>query len=89
MAIIQETKTIRKRDFIHTYSDAGYTILQEETGIEYQEAYDVTAKTYTETGNLRPDATDEQKAADAAKKAAASATTATAETTAASGTSST
>lgn len=90
MAIIQETKTIRKRDFIHTYSDAGYTILQEETGVEYQEAYDVTAKAYTETDNLRPDATDGQKAADAAKKAAASATTtATAETTAASGTSST
>ena len=88
MAIIQETKTIRKRDFIHTYSDAGYTILQAETGVEYQEAYDVTAKAYTETGNLRPDATAGQKAADAAKKAAASeAAAATEETTAASGTS--
>lgn len=89
MSIIQETATIRKHTFYHTYSNLGYTV-KDTNGHEYQEAYDVTAKAYTETGNLRQDATDEQKAADAAKKAAASgATTATAETTAASGASST
>lgn len=89
MSIIQETATIRKHTFYHTYSNLGYTV-KDTNGHEYSDAYDVTAKTYTETSNLRWDATDEQKAADAAKKAAASATTtATAETTAASGTSST
>lgn len=37
-----------------TYSDAGYYILQNETGIEYSEAVDVEGApyTYTETDRL-------------------------------------
>lgn len=36
-----------------TYSDEGYMLLQNETGIEYSEAIDVenAPYTYTETGN--------------------------------------
>ena len=46
--IIQDGKLVRQ------YSDAGYTILQVETGIEYEEAVDVNPSKYTykETTNL-------------------------------------
>ena len=39
-----------------TYSDAGYYILQNETGIKYSEAVDVEGAlyTYTETDELIP-----------------------------------
>jgi hypothetical protein len=39
-----------------TYSDAGYFILQNETGIKYSEAVDVEGApyTYTETDELIP-----------------------------------
>ena len=39
--------------FIHSYSDAGYTILQTSTGIEYLDAMDLKEypQEYTETEN--------------------------------------
>lgn len=39
-----------------TYSDAGYFILQNETGVKYGEAIDVESApyTYSETGELIP-----------------------------------
>ena len=39
-----------------TYSDAGYFILQNETGVKYSEAIDVEAapNTYSETDELIP-----------------------------------
>ncbi len=33
--------TEEKDEFIHTYSDAGFSILQVSTGIEYSDAYDL------------------------------------------------
>ena len=44
--------------FIHTYSDAGFTILQVSTGIEYADAWDLKDRPqeYTETENpLEPE----------------------------------
>lgn len=42
------------------YSDAGYKIMQTQTGAEYDEAIDVEGApfTYTETGNLITDTAD-------------------------------
>ena len=39
--IKQEEVTIGGNKLIHTYSDSGFYILQVETGIKYDEAYDV------------------------------------------------
>lgn len=48
--IKQETVTFSKRELIHTYSDDGVYIRQNETGVLYDEAYDVPGNyTYTET----------------------------------------
>lgn len=51
MAIITETVTINGKQFIHTYSDDGMTIIRD--GVEYEEAYDPinTGRTYSETLN--------------------------------------
>lgn len=53
--IVTEQVTIRNRLFDYTYSDQGYTILQIETGVEYDEAYDLhpTQYTYEETENKK------------------------------------
>ena len=54
MAIVTEEKD----KFIHTFSDAGFTILQTSTGIEYADAWDLKTnpQEYTETENpLEPE----------------------------------
>jgi hypothetical protein len=45
-----------KVNLYRTYSDAGYYILQNETGVKYSEAIDVEGKSYTysETDELIP-----------------------------------
>ena len=50
--IITETVTINGRQFLHTYSDDGNTIIRD--GIEYEDAYDPieTGRTYTETAHV-------------------------------------
>ena len=44
-----------KGHFIRTYSDAGFRIIQTETGIVYDEAIDKTDREYTETDERRDD----------------------------------
>ena len=45
-----ETVVIDKQELVHTYSDANFKIMQEQTGILYDEAYDIPNKyTYIET----------------------------------------
>jgi len=46
-----ETITINGREFVRTYSDGGYRIRQDGTGVIYDEAVDPvgTGRTYTET----------------------------------------
>lgn len=54
-------------NLFRTYSDAGYFILQNETGAKYAEAIDVEFKnyTYSETNELIPlPETDEQDGTD-------------------------
>lgn len=48
-----ENVEINGTKFIHTYSDAGYTIRQKENGAEYSDAIDPAdmVRTYTETEN--------------------------------------
>lgn len=50
--IVTETVTINGKQYLHTYSDDGKTILRD--GIEYDDAYDPieTGRTYTETANF-------------------------------------
>ena len=45
--IKQEEVIIRGNKFIHTYSDKNMYLLQVETGIKYDEAYDVIPCRYT------------------------------------------
>ena len=45
--IKQEEKILGGGTFLHTYSDSGFYILQVETGIKYDEAYDVIPYRYT------------------------------------------
>ena len=56
--IVTEYYMTRKDGVVlnRTYSDAGYYILQNETGIKYSEAVDVDGApyTYTETDDLIP-----------------------------------
>ena len=56
MAIVTEYFKTREDGVVlnRTYSDAGFYILQNETGIEYSEAVDVEGApyTYTETDEL-------------------------------------
>lgn len=49
--IVQENSTIEGKQFLHTYSDAGMKILQNETQRIYDDAMDVIPCrfTYTET----------------------------------------
>lgn len=46
-------KTETTDKFIHTFSDAGFTILQTSTGTEYADAWDLKTnpQEYTETKN--------------------------------------
>lgn len=48
-------------DFIRTYSDSGFKIIQDNTGIEYDEAIDPISenRTYTESDILRDDTLEE------------------------------
>ncbi len=52
--IVIETLTINNKPFIHTYSDNGYRIKQNGTGIIYDDAIDPAemGRTYTETDEL-------------------------------------
>ena len=49
--IKQEKVTMNNKEVLHTYSDNNKYILQVETNVEYNEAYDVIPckYTYTET----------------------------------------
>lgn len=49
--IKQEKVIINNKELLHTYSDSNKYILQVETNVEYNEAYDVVPckYTYTET----------------------------------------
>jgi len=49
--LITETITIAGTDYKHNYSDAGYKIRQDQTGILYDDVIDVldVEYTYTET----------------------------------------
>ena len=42
-----ENMTINNTDFIKTYSDEGFKILQVETGVIYDEAIDLASSEYT------------------------------------------
>ena len=50
----QEKITINNKELLHTYSDNNKYILQVETNVEYNEAYDVIPRkyTYTETEEI-------------------------------------
>ena len=43
-------------DLLYTHSDSGYYIIQNETGLEYEDAWDTlpTEYTYSESENLIP-----------------------------------
>lgn len=45
--IYTETVTIKDKKYKRTYSDAGYLLLQVETGKQYQEAIDTENSVYT------------------------------------------
>ena len=45
--IYTETVTIKDKKYKRTYSDAGYLLLQVETGKQYQEAIDTENSGYT------------------------------------------
>ena len=49
--LIQEKITINNKELLHTYSDNNKYILQVETNVKYNEAYDIIPckYTYTET----------------------------------------
>ena len=47
--IKQEKVTINNKELLHTYSDSNKCILQVETNVEYNEAYDVIPCKYTYT----------------------------------------
>lgn len=67
--IKQETVTIGTRQFIHTWSDAGMFIMQNETQTEYEDAMDSTdaVHTYTETEHLIPSEPTDAEYIEAAK----------------------
>lgn len=60
--IKQETIIINNKEFLHTYSDTKYYILQVETNNIYDEAYDIIPckYTYTETDKLIEEHTEEE-----------------------------
>lgn len=43
----QEKITINNKELLHTYSDNNKYILQVETNVKYDEAYDITPCKYT------------------------------------------
>ena len=45
--IKQEKVTINNKELLHTYSDSNKYILQVETNVEYNEAYDIIPCKYT------------------------------------------
>ena len=45
--IKQEKVKINDKELLHTYSDKGFYILQVETGVTYDDAYDVIPCRYT------------------------------------------
>ena len=45
--IIQKEVNFGSRTLLHTYSDKGFYILQVETNIKYDEAYDIIPCPYT------------------------------------------
>ena len=45
--IKQEKITINNKEFLHTYSDTKHYILQVETNVKYNEAYDIIPCKYT------------------------------------------
>lgn len=64
--IHQEEKIVGNKKFLHTYSDEFY-ILQNETGIEYEDAMDLIPcpYTYSETDKpLHPQPEPEQEGGD-------------------------
>lgn len=58
--IKQEKVKIGNRKLLHTYSDSNMCILQVETNVEYNDAYDVIPcrYTYKETDKLIEEITD-------------------------------
>ena len=63
MAIIRETVKIGTHSLVHTYSDAGYFVLQDEE-TEYSDAWDVINSTHTYTETKRKIDDEEGKGAD-------------------------
>lgn len=63
--IIQTTKEINGVVYDYAYSDSGFMIRQNETGVEYAEAIDVEGAPYTytetETPIETPEMTDEER----------------------------
>lgn len=57
----QEKVKIGEREFLHTYSDTKHYILQVETNVEYDEAYDVIPCRYTYTETAKEIETEETK----------------------------
>ena len=53
--IKQEIKSVRGQDYEYTYSDGGFMIIQDGTGIVYGEAYDPvgSGRTYTESDEVK------------------------------------
>ena len=47
--VVKEQVTINNKEFIHTYSDAGFYIKKIGTNEEYSDAYDVLNFEYEET----------------------------------------
>ena len=45
--VITTLKKIDNKTLVYTYSDENYMILQNETGVTYEEAYDIEGKGYT------------------------------------------
>ena len=43
----QEKITLNNKEFLHTYSDTKHYILQVETNVKYDEAYDIIPCKYT------------------------------------------
>lgn len=51
MAIVTKKQKLGRHYYMHTYSDEDFRIMQDQTGIIYDDAWDVldTTYTYTET----------------------------------------
>ena len=64
MALVQETVTVDGAQFLHTFSDDEHYILQEDTGIQYIEAFDPIDNplnhSYVEDDELIPSGDDEE-----------------------------